>query len=76
MVIINTSADEVKIHAVSPLSTRGSEDAVGAVMGAFGAASKGFTSWESAELIGIVEAKSRIKIIALVCCITTNLSVG
>jgi hypothetical protein len=45
-------------------------------MTASGAPLEGFTSWESAAVSGIVEAKNRIKMIALVCCVTTNLSLG
>jgi uncharacterized protein (UPF0264 family) len=73
MVIINTSADEVRIQAVSPLSIRGSGATAGAaVIAASGAALDGFTSWANAAATGIVEAKSRIKISALMCCVTTN----
>jgi hypothetical protein len=58
------------------LSTGGSGAAVGAAMAVSGAPPDGFTSWESAAVSGIVEAKKRITIIALVCCVTTNLSLG
>ena len=75
MVIINTSADEVRIQAVSPLSTRGSGATAGAVpIAASGAPVDGVSSCASAAAIGIVEATNRIKIIALMCALTTNLS--
>jgi hypothetical protein len=74
MVIINTSADEVRIQAVSPLSIRGSE-AIGAeAVAASGARLDGVSSCASAATMGIVEARNIIKIIALMCCVTTNLS--
>lgn len=75
MVIIKTSADEVRIHAVSPLSTRGSEATGGAVtIAASGAPLDGVSSCPNAAATGIVEARNRIKINALMCCVTTNLS--
>ena len=73
MVIINTSADEVRIQAVSPLSIRGSGGTAGAVaIAASGAPPDGVTSWASAAASGIVEARKRINIIVLICCVTTN----
>lgn len=72
MVIINTSADEVRIQAVSPLSIRGSEATGGAVaIAASGAPLDGVSSCASAAM-GIVEARNRIKIDDLMCCVTTN----
>ena len=73
MVIIKTSADEVRTQAVSPLSIRGSGGTAGAVaIAASGAPPNGVTSWPSAAAIEIVEARKRINIIALICCVTTN----
>jgi uncharacterized protein (UPF0264 family) len=75
MVIINTSADEVRIQAVSPLSIRGSEASGGAeAIAVSGARLDGVNSWPNAAAMGIVEARNRIKINALMCCVTTNLS--
>ena len=73
MVIISTSADEVRIQAVSPLSTRGSGSTTGAVLiAASGAPLDGVISCASDAVIGIVEATNRIKIIARMRCVTTN----
>jgi hypothetical protein len=72
MVIINTSADEVRIQAVSPLSICGSGATAGAVaIAASGPEIDGVTSCASAAATGTV-ARKRIKNIARICCVTTN----